>query len=75
MSDRRLREKKKIDALRRFYLSFGLPFHGLKTEEYFSEEIKEAIEKNGFSAFKIEKKNAMICIKLRKLPNANRESG
>ena len=66
---------KKIDAFRRFYLSFGLPFHGLKTEEYFSGEIREAIEKNGFSSFEIEKKNAMICIKLRKLSNANRESG
>ncbi len=38
--------KKKIDDFRRFYLSFGLPFYGLKTEEYFSGEMKEALEKS-----------------------------
>lgn len=49
---------------RHFYLTFSIPFHGLKTDEYFSGEMREAIEKNGFAVLKIEKQNAMVCIKL-----------
>ena len=60
--------KKTIDAnkanFRHLYLSYFLPLHGLKTEEFYSTKMREDIEKNGFLSFTAEKKDAMMCIKL-----------
>lgn len=59
--------KKTIDAnrtdFRHLYLSYFLPLHGLRTEEFYSTKMKEDIEKNGFLSFKVEKKDAIMCIK------------
>lgn len=56
-----------------FYLPFFIPFHGLKTEEYYSREMEGAVENNWCVVFKLEKKDAMMCIKLRKITDACRK--